>query len=694
MRLFGAATVEEMKSKRDVKGLVKALSRDKDANVRVTAAVALQHIGDVRALQPLITALTDSSPAVRHAAADALDELRWTPSPDVYGAAYWVIRQQWNKCVAIGVPAIEPLVGVSRSDDAGVRKEVVAALGMIGGAAALKPLISALQDKDSHVRSAAAHWLGQIGDTSAIGPLIGLLGNPESESAEGALGKIGVSAVEPILAALQTTETFKDWYSERAYKWSAMCALAKIGTPALGPLTSAIKNKNVVVCKAAIGALEDIGDACAVEPLIGALKDSRWQVRGDAARALGRIRDNRALDPLITALADKEECVRMSAADGLGALGNAGAVDSLAAVLPGGGDLGKAAAAALGEIGDVRAVDPLIAALKVVSSDLGERVAHSLGKIGDPRAIQPLIERLEVWGASRGSIGAMVNAIDALGSIRDIRAVEPLIALLGHADEDVRSWTCKALGRIGDARGVEPLTAALMDNAKSVRAEASEALEKIGDVRVLDSIAIQKKREEYITLAAERTLGQLEDCLDRRISESSGRVFDLPPQVTAAKAAGRNILRFSTAAERDELADQKAADAVFIQTAFDTRPRGAGGDFDFIGFWTADLNPTTVDDIRKRFDLNLRAAHLPRMIFSEDEERRLIQAFQWMLVRGPKLPRGPWGVPLPSPARDRIFAGDARDVKSRKRMLLALHDCVGFGERSTLEDYVGFLEGF
>jgi hypothetical protein len=111
MRLFGSATVEEMKSKRDVKGLIKALNRDKDANVRMTAAVALKHIGDVRALQPLITALTDSSPAVRQAAADALDELRWPPSPDVHGAAYWVIRQQWNKCVAIGVPAIEPLVG-------------------------------------------------------------------------------------------------------------------------------------------------------------------------------------------------------------------------------------------------------------------------------------------------------------------------------------------------------------------------------------------------------------------------------------------------------------------------------------------------------------------------------------------------------------------------------------------------------
>jgi hypothetical protein len=48
------------------------------------------------------------------------------------------------------------------------------------------------------------------------------------------------------------------------------------------------------------------------------------------------------------------------------------------------------AAQALGKIGDPRAVDPLIAALKDYS--LCDTVAEALGEIGDPRAVVPLIE--------------------------------------------------------------------------------------------------------------------------------------------------------------------------------------------------------------------------------------------------------------------------------------------------------------
>jgi HEAT repeat protein len=50
----------------------------------------------------------------------------------------------------------------------------------------------------------------------------------------------------------------------------------------------------------------------------------------------------------------------------------------------------RAAAEALGWIGDVRAVEPLIVALKDTHESVREAAAKALGWIGDKRAVEPL----------------------------------------------------------------------------------------------------------------------------------------------------------------------------------------------------------------------------------------------------------------------------------------------------------------
>ena len=57
MSLFGHPNVEEMKAKRDVKGLIKALTYQNYAAVREDAAKALGEIGNPRAVEPLAAAL-------------------------------------------------------------------------------------------------------------------------------------------------------------------------------------------------------------------------------------------------------------------------------------------------------------------------------------------------------------------------------------------------------------------------------------------------------------------------------------------------------------------------------------------------------------------------------------------------------------------------------------------------------------
>jgi HEAT repeat protein len=71
-----------------------------------------------------------------------------------------------------------------------------------------------------------------------------------------------------------------------------------------------------------------------------------------------------------------------------------------------------------------------------------ESAARALGRIGDPRAVEPLIAALkEEDGRS--------SAARAPGEIGDARAVEPLIFALKDEDIGVRSAAAKALDEIG-----------------------------------------------------------------------------------------------------------------------------------------------------------------------------------------------------------------------------------------------------
>ncbi|AEA46103.1 HEAT repeat domain-containing protein [Archaeoglobus veneficus] len=68
---FLKPNVEKLKERRDVKGLIKALSH-KDVTIRVEAARALADVGDPSAVEALTEALRDDSTDVRKAAVKAL----------------------------------------------------------------------------------------------------------------------------------------------------------------------------------------------------------------------------------------------------------------------------------------------------------------------------------------------------------------------------------------------------------------------------------------------------------------------------------------------------------------------------------------------------------------------------------------------------------------------------------------------
>ena len=445
VRMGAAYALGKIKDSRAVESLISAL-KDSEWRVREKAAKALGEIKDSRAVEPLISALKDESWWVRKAAAIALREIN----------PKWMETEEAKRKVPEFISAL-------KDKDSDVRWEAAETLGKIKDPRAVEPLISALKDESSDVRIAAAKVLGEIKDPRAVEPLITLLKDK--------------GWLITLLKDKGLLED-KDWNVRQA----AAYALGEIKDPrAVEPLISALKDVNSDVRIAAAKALGKIKDPRAVKPLISALKDSNSFVRREAAYALGKIKDPRAVKPLISALKDESSGVRREAAEALGEIKDPRAVKPLISALKD-ISLSEEAAKALGKINPKwmeteeakRKVPEFISALKDSDWMVRQAAAYALGEIKDPRAVKPLISALNDshWSVRQA-------AAEALGKIKDPRAVELLISALKDVNSDVRIAAAKVLGEIKDPRAVEPLISALKDSDWIVRQAAAEALKEI-----------------------------------------------------------------------------------------------------------------------------------------------------------------------------------------------------------------------
>jgi len=240
-----------------------------------------------------------------------------------------------------------------------------------------------------------------------------------------------------------------------------------------------------------------------VQGLIFALKSKDPTVQYDAAEALGNLGDARAVVPLITALKNDElSGVRWKAAEALSKIG-APAVDGLIEALQHqDDDVRWKAAIALGEIGDPRGVEPLIALLCDKDRFVKSRAAYALGLIGEA-AVDPLIRALR-----EGDGNLRWGAAIALGKIRDPRAVEHLIRALADKYENVRAESATSLAGIGKP-ALGPLLSFLKFSDGPARLEVVSAL---GEMR--DSEAIQPLLQ-MLENAEEEERKEIADALDK-----------------------------------------------------------------------------------------------------------------------------------------------------------------------------------
>jgi HEAT repeat protein len=311
---------------------------------------------------------------------------------------------------------------------------------------------------------------------------------------------------------------FEVWhrYPSADFVRSAMEALSQVNGTLLNRLLSIIRDGDSFINRAT-EVLVRIRDERAVEPLLQLLGDERDSVRAKAAGILGRIGDRRAVEPLLQRLRDKARDVRFAAAGALGWIGDERAVEPLLQLLRDekGSDRSGwlkraaeasrgiedewmlrlyredlpnitvrfAAAGALGQIGDERAVEPLLQLLRDERQSVRSAAVSALEKIGDERAVEPLLQLLRDEKPFERQ-----RAAEALGEIGDERAVEPLLQLLRDKDGFVRNATAWALRRFGDQRAVEPLLQLLRDENSHIRKTAAGALGRIGDERAVEPL--------------------------------------------------------------------------------------------------------------------------------------------------------------------------------------------------------------
>jgi HEAT repeat protein len=157
--------------------LCRAITDDPDPEVRATAVSALgqqfsgrqptRPTGDAdrpdAAVEALLTALTDD-PEVRERVPDALGRLG---------------DERATESLIDALSADTPSDG--SADDTAVRRAAANALGNLGDPQAVEPLLAALDDPDDLIREQAAVSLGQLDDERAVGPVVDLLDSADND---------------------------------------------------------------------------------------------------------------------------------------------------------------------------------------------------------------------------------------------------------------------------------------------------------------------------------------------------------------------------------------------------------------------------------------------------------------------------------------------------------------------------------
>lgn len=413
--------------------LDKILSKLGDDNrfVQESSVISLGILGDRAAASTLVSILRGSLEARK---AFGVREIR----PELRAIA----------AVALGLlgdtKSLPSLVEASQTVEA--RKDVAVAatlaLGLFEDKESLFALRSLLENPRAEelVRAQAAASLGKLGDRDAV-PLLRRALRDKSvhvaRSAVIALGQLADSGDDNVVASLSSTAQRGSDLQSR--NWACI-SLGKIGgeTARKALLTVLAQDRGPVRSFAALGLgilLGETRDSYAVRALRAGLEESKENsTRGAFAIALGLARDRAAERALVEIASGKgDPDLRGYAAIGLGLMKAHRASRVVQKVLQDNQKnpaLARSAAVALGMMGD-RSVVPSLTELlaRAETDEVRGAIALALGQIGDVTAIRPLLAQVFAKPGSRARTRAY--AATALGIIGEDETL-PVISRITH----------------------------------------------------------------------------------------------------------------------------------------------------------------------------------------------------------------------------------------------------------------------
>ena len=359
------------------------------------------------------------------------------------------------------IPIFEETLATTTSAPEVAYRAIVALEQSIGSGAEITAIVPGLQlalrNNSAQVRMHAAKLLGNIQAETAIPDLVRLLSDPNSyvkDTAIDALNRIGEPAVAPLLEVLDTgarnlipdedTGFATEYqYIASAYIDGLWMKKYRIGTlsaaiQALGLLKSGDGVETLIDALAneelqdeALAALVEMRGV-AVPPMIDALKSSTDEIRVKVADALGQIGDRRAIVPLIEALdSDPYKEVKALAAVGLGNIH------------------------ARGE--NNRAVIALTNALSY-DDTTATNAAEALGKIAV--TTEDTVQKLNIVAMDKNMRETLrIAALTALWRLKPEAATQPMLLLM-FSDETspvLRANAVKVLSRIQAPESVSVL---------------------------------------------------------------------------------------------------------------------------------------------------------------------------------------------------------------------------------------------
>jgi cellulose synthase operon protein C len=360
---------------------------------------------------------------------DSLGQLEKVLSPLSFMMAHKPIYRRI--LVDLYLRYVPRLVERGRHGTEEVRKAARAELARIGGHG-LQPLLEALRDeKDVAQQRVAVAVLGHLGNKGAAAPLVHMARQEPSKDTRH-IGTLQESA-------------------DREVRVDALVAAGRLGEPkVLGDVLPLMDHPELAMREAATFTIGRAGDRRAVPALLKALGDRRPSVQTLACLGLSQIDDPRVVPALVSTLGDarKEDATRAACAYAIGARRSpAGVPALLGALTDNRGEAQRLAAWGLGQIGDGRALGPLVRAYFARAGRSADELVWAIARVGggglSPAAAGPLGE----YPLVRGKYDPIAAVAALPGPLA--RPATPGKLVVDHAD-DIAKGLLDALGEHRD----------------------------------------------------------------------------------------------------------------------------------------------------------------------------------------------------------------------------------------------------